>query len=241
MPKRTVKRGKRSTRKMGGRKGKKGSRKMNKSQRKMRGGGFPNLYSKPATVPKPINWSLGFTSSKYVKLINRDKVYDFTWTPTDGNPNTGTLEIDTTETQVIGNISTSLASVFGKGLSDKYYNLLNTTVGPIAAASFNEEMSKNAGSLGARALKQVVFEAEDNKVTAVKLHFGTNNNPTVPLDIDVSNELSFDRVKKQFEVANGNGELDPAPPSMPENVAVPDDVPDENKINDDDDEEINSP
>jgi len=67
MPRRTIKRGKRTTRKMGGRKGKKGSRKMNKSHRKMRGGAIPTT-----------SWDNGFTALRKKFGL---AIYGITWLP----------------------------------------------------------------------------------------------------------------------------------------------------------------
>jgi hypothetical protein len=197
MAKRTLKHGKRGSRKMGGRKAKKGARKTHRKR-----GGAGDL------PPKAIDWVQGFTSAKKAKgLFTRQLVYTFTWEPTTSA--TGVLTLDSSKSEFIGNVVSSLASVAGKGLTARYYDLLKNTVGLDAAESFKSAMAAKAGFYGAKALSKVVFNAENDKVTKVTLYI---NNDPVDLTFTQS-DGTFALVKAKFEKANGAGELEPAPPS----------------------------
>lgn len=92
MPKRTMKAGKRSSRKMGGKKGKKGSRKTN---RKRGGGMFGNVLSVLPGMRKAIAWEKPFSTRRKVTPMGAFEVYNMTWEPTTpGIATNGTLTLD---------------------------------------------------------------------------------------------------------------------------------------------------
>lgn len=74
MPRRTMKRGKRNTRKIGGRKGKKASRKQNKSQRKK---GGMSIFGKKDTS-KTIDWSKSFEADRKATSLG-GMIYHLSW------------------------------------------------------------------------------------------------------------------------------------------------------------------
>ena len=191
MAKRTLKHGKRGSRKMGGRKAKKGARKTHRK----RGGG---LFS--SVNPRAIDWSQAFTATKSKAGKN---IYDLTWSPS--SPNDGTLTFDSPkENAFVGSMASNAATALSFGYLGVGYNyelIIKDTISPETAASFKTILS-NIG--GTPALASFLITAANNEVVDITVTSTTGVSQQVVLT-NVK-QGSFGLVKQKIEINYGAGE-----------------------------------